>query len=41
MIMENTKLKALIDKSGKTLYRISKDTGISYTTINRLYHAFL
>lgn len=27
------KLKALIDKSGETIYKISKDTGISQTAI--------
>lgn len=34
--MKNQQLKKQINIQGKSLYRISKDTGIPYTTINEL-----
>lgn len=34
--MDNINLKTQIDKNKKSLYRISKDTGIPYTNLNEL-----
>lgn len=32
------KLKELIDARGVSLYRVSKDSGVSYGVVHRLYH---
>ncbi len=34
----NEKLKEIIDNSKKSLYKISKETGLPYTTLNELYN---
>ena len=34
----NEALVEIIDKSQKSIYKISKETGIPYTTLNELYN---